>query len=185
MNATSITRVARVDLDELEQLFKTTVLNQFEREGISTTHADDIEPEIEGLLKSVSRDLDSNGRDEHFLIARDGTKIVGTIAAGPINSIIRKHISIGSIEPTGIKCAYVLPEFQGRGFGSELLRHILQKLRQDGVVEFCLDCGYAHSQQIWTHILGAPTIVLDNYWGPGADHLIWQRRTTFRQPPIS
>jgi GNAT superfamily N-acetyltransferase len=72
-----------------------------------------------------------------------------------------------------IKCVYVLPELQGNGVGTILFREMLSHLRNKGIERFCLDSGYRRAKAFWTKRLGDPSVVLPDYWGKDAHHMIW------------
>ncbi|MBD3297127.1 MAG: GNAT family N-acetyltransferase [candidate division Zixibacteria bacterium] len=172
----TIVRPKLADKDAVCSLFIHTIGHAFKREGIAVLHASDIEREITEQINTLQRDLDSNGRDEYFLIARAGDKVVGTAAYGPANTIIRDNLSVDVATTPEIKSVYVLPEYQCQGIGTQLLQAIRKRIQDDGITDFCLDSGYTSAQRYWTNRLGEPQVVLNDYWGTNAHHMIWRRR---------
>jgi GNAT superfamily N-acetyltransferase len=170
-----IDRPAEADLLELRRLFEVTIRDTFHREGIDVSHAEDIEREISDRTAALARDIATDGTAACFLIARWDTIIAGTIAIGRPNLIIRSHLNIALESVPEIHSAYVLPEYQGRGIGSRLFEAMRQRLRDRQVQSFCLDCGYRAAQRFWSRRLGEPSLVLHDYFGPGAHHMIWHR----------
>lgn len=49
-----------------------------------------------------------------------------------------------------------------------------QILEKRDIEEFCFDSGYKSAQQIWINKFGDPVYRLKDYWGEGADHMIWR-----------
>jgi GNAT superfamily N-acetyltransferase len=67
----------------------------------------------------------------------------------------------------------VLPEFQNRGIGSQLISTLIEELHRNGIERFCLDSGYKRAQKKWVHKFGEPYMIVKDYWGEGSDHIIW------------
>ena len=166
------------DKEELNQFFYEVVHDTFAREGLAELH-DDINSETESKKRYLEADFGSHGENRYFWIAEDQSnqKIVGTIEYGPASDLIIKCTS-GALEGWfEIGTVFVHPDYQGQGIGTLLLNIMLLTLRNQGIQEFCLDSGYAHAQKIWRKKLGNPDYCLKDYWGEGADHMIWKRRT--------
>jgi GNAT superfamily N-acetyltransferase len=169
-----ITRPGPADIDDIRSLFAETIRNTFEYEGIAHSCADDLTAEIENQNRLLDRDISSHGRDEYFLIAKSDHRIIGTIACGPANQLIRTYLQFDADITREIKSMYVLPQCQGRGVGSLLLEKILRYMRDNGHKRFCLDCGYKKAQKFWIRKLGKPTMVVRDHFGPGAHYMIWE-----------
>ena len=65
---------------------------------------------------------------DHVVLARDGDRVVGFVSA----------ISDGVLSAY-IPLLEVLPDYQGRGIGSELVRRMLARLRGLYMVDLCCD----------------------------------------------
>lgn len=171
-----INRPGRSDIPEVHTLFETTLTHTFQVEGISQSLSGDLGDEIASLKQTLARDFESGGGVEHFLVARYDNRIVGTAAHGSSGKFMRANLDLNFDRTPEIKCVYIHPEFQGQGIGTRLFRAVVDKLRRDGVDAFCLDSGFTGGQRYWTNLLGPPTAVLRDHWGPGAHHSFWYRR---------
>ncbi|MDX6481690.1 MAG: hypothetical protein QOG85_2200 [Gaiellaceae bacterium] len=67
---------------------------------------------------------------DHVVLARDGEQVVGFVTA----------ISDGVVSAF-IPLLEVLPDYQGQGVGSELMRRMLAKLEQLYMVDLCCDAA--------------------------------------------
>lgn len=172
MQNISIRRPNESDIEQLHHLFEVTIADAFDREGVG----DDIEGingEVEEKKHYLREDLESGGTEPFFLIACYKEKVVGTIAYG-LGSKLIEDCSKGKLKGIGdIGAVYVLPEYQKMGIGSLLLNSIFIALLSRDIKEFCLDSGYSRAQKVWRKKLGAPTIIVKDYWGEGCDHFIW------------
>ena len=166
-----ITRPQNKDIGEVDQLFALVIKDNFQNEGIAST--EEIEEQVQFQTNNLKQDLDSNGTEEYYLLARSRQTIIGTAAYGKPNEIIRKNWHGDLTGIPEVKSVYILPEFQGRGIGTLLFGSIIQCLGQKDIEEFCLDSGYKRAQGYWSKKLGKPSIILKDYWGKNADHLIW------------
>ncbi|MBD3402943.1 GNAT family N-acetyltransferase [candidate division GN15 bacterium] len=173
MPAIGITSPDRNDRLETESLFDKTIRDTFAREGIVHRHAHDIPEEIAARVATLEQFLRTSGETNRFLVARSDDTIVGTVAASSANDIIRANLDASFDTTPEITCAYVLPEWQGRGVGRLLLREMLLLLHRSNVRTYCLDCGYRRAQHFWQRRLGEPAVVLTDRYGAGAHHLIW------------
>jgi len=169
-----IVRPKEEDFNQIHQLYSITVKNNFQQEGILDSPKGLIESVIEGLIKLLKQDFDSNGKEEYHLIAKNKDTIVGTIAYGKPNQIILDNLKLNSSKTPEIKSVYILPEFQNKGIGSLLFKNILTHLSKNGIKDFCLDSGYRNAQQFWKRKLGDPSFILDKYWTFENHHMIWQ-----------
>ncbi|WP_242985469.1 GNAT family N-acetyltransferase [Vallitalea okinawensis] len=175
MKNVSIRRPNKKDIEELHQLFAVTITTAFEEEGVG----DDLESingEVEEKKQRLKEDIASNGFNHFFLLACLEGKIVGTISYGVSSELINKCTQ-GQLKDVGeIGSVYILPEYQRKGIGTLLLNAMYIALIGKGIDEFCLDSGYTIAKKIWGKKLGEPKYVLKDYWGEGADHLIWCRK---------
>jgi ribosomal protein S18 acetylase RimI-like enzyme len=99
------------------------------------TDAGGIEPEhLRGFFvgwptpPSPERHLEILRGSSHVVLAREGLQVVGFVTA----------ISDGVIS-TYIPLLEVLPEYQGRGIGAELVRRLLAELEGLYMVDLCCD----------------------------------------------
>ena len=119
------------------------------------------------------RSLYEQNEDLKFLVAKPNDREVGNISFVPCGSDI---LSCTESELSGVGelgSLYILPEFQDQGIGSALIHEMLKTLHEKGIDEFCLDSGYKRAQKRWIRKFGAPYKVVNDYWGPGYEHMIW------------
>ncbi|MBD3258223.1 GNAT family N-acetyltransferase [candidate division GN15 bacterium] len=183
MGTKSVIRVETAlpqDAAAIKDLFRVTIVDTFRREGIADTHPEDIEREIDTQVALLDRCIGGMVDDSTLLVARvpgdAGFVSAGTIACSSPHGILRQHLDLDDSLVREVRCAYVLPEFQGRGIGSRLFQEILSRLSYSEIGEFALDSGYSTAQAYWARKLGPPTKVLKDYWSVGADHMIWHHR---------
>ena len=167
----SLRKPTSYDLLELENLFKITIGNAFRQEGI--VGGDEVHSEVKNQLDLVNQEFSGSSSAVFFLIAENEKRIVGTGAFCPANSIIQKYMTFDFEKASEIASMYVLPDHQGQGIGTILLKGILSALKSRNISKYCLDCGYRNSQQFWSRRLGEPPVILPAYWGSGSDHMIW------------
>lgn len=174
MDSIIIRRPERKDQEALHHLFVTVLTDTFEKEGISD-QIYDLNEEIRTKTEYLNRDLESGGKDRHFLIAELHGIPVGTIEYGPSSNLIDTCTqgSLKSLPEVGT--AFVHPRYQKKGIGTKLLDALLVFMRVQGLEEFCLDSGYRAAQQVWLKKFGPPEYHLKNFWGEGVDHMIWRK----------
>ncbi|MBT2682219.1 GNAT family N-acetyltransferase [Bacillus sp. ISL-37] len=169
----NIRRPTTEDREELNDFFRTVIIDTFNKEGIGN-QLNDISEEIEVKKGYLTSDFESNGEERYFLIAFYGDKIIGSIEFGPANEIIRNWSdhAFGALVEVGT--VFVHPDYQRNGIGNLLLKAMYETLRSNGIEEFCLDSGYKSAQLIWKKKFGEPDILLKDYWGENFDHMIWR-----------
>lgn len=173
----NIKRPKTEDQEQLNDFFKTVIIDTFTKEGIGDL-LDDINEEIEVKKKYLTSDFESNGEERYFLIAFNGDKIIGSIEFGPANEIIR-NVSDSAFEGlVEVGTVFVHPDYQRNGVGNLLLKAMYETLQNNGIEEFCLDSGYKSAQLIWKKKFGEPDILLKDYWGENFDHMIWRVRVS-------
>lgn len=168
--------LSRPIIDEMELIndfFKLVIDDTFEKNSISHL-VDAIANEIEEKRKLLKQDMESNGANRYFLIAKDGRKIVGSIEYGPSNELINICTEGELKDIIEIGTVYVHPDYQGKGVGSKLLDAIFEELKHKGIHDFCFDSGYNSAQKIWINKFGKPQYHIKDYWGENADHMIWR-----------
>ncbi|MBB6636834.1 GNAT family N-acetyltransferase [Cohnella thailandensis] len=168
-----IRRPTADDVLKVSAFFRTVVTDTFRKEGIGDLVADR-EEEIRTKENYLRLDLESNGEDRCFLIAVVGDDIVGTIEFGPASELILRCTDGSYVGLMEVGTVFVHPDLQGQGVGNRLLKAIFSVLHTRGFEEFCLDSGYRGSQAVWRHKFGEPEYWLKDYWGDGADHMIWR-----------
>lgn len=161
------------DVQEITELFKTTLNDLYHREGIIQSHADDLRAEIEAQIEVFSDYLSVTREVFEFRIIRFENNIIGTMALGEPNKIIKENLEFDYRQAPEIKSVYILPAYQKHGAGNLLFKTALDLLEKRGYEKFCLDCGYSQSQSYWKKLLGEPAKKLTDYWGAGAHHMIW------------
>ncbi|TYS87473.1 GNAT family N-acetyltransferase [Rossellomorea aquimaris] len=176
MPAIEIRRPRIEDQEELIQFFSKVIKHTFSKEGLEEL-LDDIENEIEIKKQYLKSDLDTNGTNRYFLIAFDknNAEVIGTIEYGPASELITTCTDGEIKEMYEIGTVFVHPDYQGRGVATLLLNVMFLTFLNRGIQEFCLDSGYANAQKIWKRKFGEPHYWLKDYWGDGADHMIWKK----------
>lgn len=172
MNTISISRPELKDIHRLNEFFQTVLVHTFAMNGLLDL-SDLMYEEIENKRNFLMQDFSSGGADRFFLVAKDGDSVVGSIEYGTPNDVIRSFAKGMPKNTVEIGTVFVHPDYQGKGLGSTLVTQMITVLRAHGVKNFCLDSGYPSAQKIWTFKFGEPSYRLKNYWGPGADHMIW------------
>lgn len=175
MKNIDISRPKLEDLELINQFFEIVLRNTFEVNGISDL-VDLIEEEIVEKRKCLNQDIESDGKDRYFLIAKEGDKIVGSIEYGPSNELIDLCTNGELKELLEIGTVFVHPKYQRKGIGNRMLKLIFAEFKKNGVKEFCLDSGYKSAQKIWIKKFGNPEYHLKDYWGEGDDHMVWRIR---------
>lgn len=173
MTNLEITRPQVEDTEAINEFFKIVLLDTFEKNNISDL-TDLIAEEIECKRHYLEQDLQSGGKDRFFLIVKDEGKVIGTIEYGAPNEVIMNSTNGEYKDIKEIGTVFVHPEYQNKGIGSMMLRLMFDELNSNGINEFCLDSGYKTAQKTWTKKLGTPAYILKDFWGEGADHMIWR-----------
>jgi GNAT superfamily N-acetyltransferase len=169
----NIRRPTTEDREQLNDFFRTVIIDTFIKEGIGD-QLNDITEEIEMKKRYLTSDFESNGEERYFLIAFFDDKIIGSIEFGPANEIIR-NVSDQAFDPlVEVGTVFVHPDYQRNGVGNLLLKAMYETLRNNGIEEFYLDSGYKSAQLIWKRKFGEPDILLKDYWGKDFDHMIWK-----------
>lgn len=168
-----IERPLNEDVKEIQILFNTVIIDTFKRNCISEAYEGEIKYLVSRNTANVEKDLESKGSQEYFLIARVENKIVGIMGFGSPGKEIRKNYMIDFENIPEIKNAYILPDFQRKGLGTQLFEKLKDVLVERGIKEFVLDSGFVSAQVYWKKKLGKPVVLVKNYWGDGTDYLIW------------
>lgn len=169
MDGLRIERPVSADLHSIDVVYEQAISLAFADEGFSEEAAEEIEYKKSLVRKSIA----VSDADTVFMVAKLDGKVIGTISFGPCGDYI-KECTNGVLNDVGeLGGLYVLPSYQGQGVGSALIRAMIQHLDSIGVQQFCLDCGLKAAQKKWRRKFGTPYMIAKDYWGEGADHLIW------------
>ena len=168
-----ISRPKYEDIQVINEFFELVIRDTFERNDIEDL-VDTIAEEIEDKRRCLNQDIESDGKNRYFLIAKEDDKIVGSIEYGPSNELISSCTNGEVKELIEIGTVFVHPEYQKKGIGSRMLNLIFMELEKNGIKEFCLDSGYKSAQKTWINKFGIPEYHLKDYWGEDADHMVWR-----------
>jgi GNAT superfamily N-acetyltransferase len=168
-----ISRPKFEDEELINEFFKTVIRDTFERNGILDL-TDTIEEEIKDKRRCLNQDIESDGKNRYFLIAKENEKIVGSIEYGPSNDLIISCTNGELKDIVEIGTVFVHPDYQNKGIGSRMLNLIFKELKGNSIKEFCFDSGYKTAQKIWVKKFGNPEYHLKDYWGEDSDHMIWR-----------
>ncbi|UUZ87109.1 GNAT family N-acetyltransferase [Paenibacillus sp. P26] len=171
-----INELALSDMGPAYEVFRRSIPVAFEQEGL-TELTEEIRQEIEGKRRMLHDALFTVGTAVRFLVARMDGNIVGVISFGPCNDDIIKCTDDRLKNVGELGSIYVLPEYQGRGIGSALIKAMANQLAERGIDSFCLDSGYRHAQEKWLQKFGQPYTTVQDYWGPGSVHMVWYCKT--------
>lgn len=169
MDGLRIERPVSADLHSIDVVYEQAISLAFADEGISEEAAE----EVEYKKSLVRKSIEVSDADTVFMVAKLDGKVIGTISFGPCGDDI-KECTNNVLDDVGeLGGLYVLPSYQGQGVASALIRAMIQHLASIGVQHFCLDCGLREAQRKWRRKFGTPYMIAKDYWGEGADHLIW------------
>ena len=171
-----VKRPLNTEIKELNNFFELVIRDTFAKNNISDLIAS-LEEEIIDKKRCLTEDIESGGKLRYFLVATLDNKIVGTIEHGPANDLIKTCTQGELAELQEIGTVYVDPKHQNQGIGSLLLTKMFEVLYDKKIEEFCFDSGYKSAQKIWRKKFGEPEYHLKNYWGDGADHMVWRLNT--------
>lgn len=173
MKNIEISRPKIEDIELINEFFQLVLIDTFERNEILDL-VDVLAEEFRDKRSCLNQDIESDGKNRYFLIAKEDDKIVGSIEYGPSNELIiscthgkfKGLVEIGTV--------FVHPAYQKKGLGSRMLNLIFLELEQNGISEFCLDSGYKTAQKTWIKKFGSPEYNLKDYWGEDDDHMVWR-----------
>jgi len=162
------------DISHLKNLFEKTISEIFERNNIKDKIEleHEINDKIDKVFKSV---LEEESIARFFVVEKENT-IVGIAGFSLINNDIRSNIE-NNENAYELGTVYILPEFQRKGIGSLLINTVLENIKNMGIHEFYLDCGYRTSQPYWIEKFGKPYINIENKFGKNQDYMIWKVKT--------
>ncbi|MCB2290887.1 GNAT family N-acetyltransferase [Clostridium sp. CS001] len=128
---------------------------------------------MEDKRRCLNQDIESNGTNRYFLIAKEHDKIVGSIEYGESNELIISCTNGELKNLVEIGTVFVHPYYQNKGIGSRMLNLMFMVLKNNKIKKFCLDSGYKSAQKTWIKKFGKPDYLLENYWGEADDHMVW------------
>lgn len=163
------------DREDLHGFFKEVLVDTFIKEGIGEM-VQELENEIKEKKTFLDEYYSTNGEKRYFLVAWVNNEIVGTIAYGPSNEIIKQNLKGSCNEIGEVGTLLIKPLYQNQGIGTKLLQGIFKYLKDRNIDNVSLDSGYKRAQQIWIKKFGEPRIILKDFWGTGFDHMIWVQR---------
>lgn len=172
INGLSICSPTHVDIKSAYQVFEITIPEAFEKEGLGFLK-EDIRREIEHKKHLLDTSMDQTNPDTFFLFAKLDQAVVGTISFGPCGEDI-KRCTEHQLDAVGeLGSLFVMSQYQGQGVGSLLINAMVANLHRRRIDNFCLDSGYRHAQKRWLRKFREPYKVVEAYWGPDNDHMIW------------
>lgn len=172
INNLSIERLTKDDIKSAYTVFEVSITDAFQKEGIGD-FKEDILREIQHKKNLLNSALDNPDSKIYFLVAKVADKVIGTISFGPCGNDI-KNSTNGELDSIGeLGSLYILPDYQNKGVGSELINSMINHLNKLGIEEFCLDSGYSRAQERWIKKFSKPYIIAKDYWGEDADNMVW------------
>lgn len=167
-----ISKPTREEIKSAYRVFEVSIRDAFEKEGLGALE-EDINREIMNKKHMLDASLDMPDAGTHFLIAKLGGTVVGTISFGACGEDIRRCTDNQLQDIGELGSLYILPEYQDQGIGSALIKSMAVQLDKQGIERFCLDSGYKRAQKRWIRKFGTPCKIVEDYWGPGSSHMIW------------
>lgn len=157
------------DVKPLQRLFMESLSDLIRRERFED--ADLLDEEVARLNTTIQDHFDDD-TVRLYVVEQEGT-IVGAGALLPPNEIISGHMEMeqGALE---LGSVYVSPRMQRQGVGQFLIEEMKREILSQKQHVFYLDAGFPSAQSYWQKRLGAPSLILEHYWGPGAAHMIWR-----------
>ena len=165
------------DISHLKNLFEKTISEIFERNNIEDKS--EIEHEIIDKIDKVSKAIFEEESIARFFVVEIENTIVGIAGFSLINNDIKNNFENNENNENSYELGtvYVLPEFQRKGIGSLLINTVLENIKNMGIHEFYLDCGYRTSQSYWIEKFGKPYVNIENRFGNNQDYMIWKVKT--------
>jgi GNAT superfamily N-acetyltransferase len=181
MGTVKIEKLMLEDLKSAEIVFETAIPDAFVKEGL-TLMDEAIQNEISSKKQMLVESLEDQEGELRFLVAKLDHRVIGTISFGPCGNDILKCTDNALSGVGELGSLYVLPEYQNKGVGSSLIHAMLQSMHENNISQFCLDSGYKRAQKRWIRKFGKPYKVVEDYWGPGFEHMIWLCRVDHFTP---
>ena len=170
-----IRSVTNFDVDELKKLFEITISDIFTKNDIIDPY--EMKNEIEGKSIKVYNAIINKKPKSKYYVAETNKCIIGIAGYSLINNDIKANIEIENYDAYELGTVYILPEYQRIGVGTLLIENIIESMKNTGIYEFYLDCGYKTSQLFWLKKFGTPYKIIKNKFGENQDYMIWKVKT--------
>jgi GNAT superfamily N-acetyltransferase len=167
-----ITPPIKGDIDFLISLYDQSIRGAFEADGYEDV-AFDIAEELELKRGQLLDYFEKEESKRTYFIGKINGKIIGTINFGPLGKETKENVSKDFLSQGELGGLYILPEYQNKGYGSQLINFLVDWMKTENMAYFSLDSGYKSAQKKWLKKFGRPFKILNDYWDEGADHMIW------------
>ncbi|MGV2927633.1 GNAT family N-acetyltransferase [Macrococcus capreoli] len=161
--------LSKDDAHLLKDFFTLVLTHTFNNNGIDDD--EDLQVEIDKKMTYVTSYFKYN--KDIFMVAKDGDALVGIIGFYQPNIIIQKLLGekVANIKEMG--SLYVHPSYQNQGIGSTLITQMTNYLKEQGIHQYCFDCGYNKSIRTWSRKYGEPTYFYKDHLDVGDHHAVW------------
>lgn len=174
----TLEEASAADRQAIKDLFKCVMEDLYQREGILESFGDELHAELREKGAALDQFIESQTDIPYFMVAKLEGQCVGTFALTPPNDLITDYLPSELLDQLPsvpeVSSVFVHPQLQGKGIGLALLAEAKAAVKRKQLSGFCLDCGYPNSQPYWIKQLGEPIKILENHWGDGLHHMIWQ-----------
>lgn len=161
------------DLEKAYDVFKVTIPVAF-KESEDEAEPEVLEKEIHNKKLLLIDSIKNKSRKNVFFVAKHKDKVIGTIAYGECSEAIRVCTDNEFSNIGELNSLFILPEYQGKGVGSKLIKALMKYLNENKIEEFCFDSGYKQAQIRWINKFGQPYKIVKDFWAPGVDNMIWR-----------
>lgn len=157
------------DKVSLKSHYASVIAHTFMVDGIDDP--EDLQTEIETKYGYI--DCYYRGADTHFIVAKDGKRIIGGVAIYRPNQDVHQLMDGNLDHLYEMGSLYIHPDYQGQGIGSVLIKEMQDYMRAHGATSYCFDAAYTLAIDTWTKRFGTANYIFENYWGEGEPHHIW------------
>jgi len=175
-----IEELKKTEIDKALKLISEVIVDNFKLDGVDLVK---FKKEIDsGLELQRQRLLNFSAKNlPYFLVAKNKEEIVGTIAYGPIDDLIKSALkkmekSEDKRLITELISVYVKTSIQGKGIGSQLLSEMMRLLKKTEYKYVSLSTGYIGGKKFWEKKFGKPTVVFEKYFPDYGDCWIWIKK---------
>ncbi|MGA9468806.1 MAG: GNAT family N-acetyltransferase [Exiguobacterium marinum] len=169
MDVLKLRALEQSDVKPLQRLLMDSLSDLMRRERFED--ADLLDEEVARLNTTIQDHFDDDFV-QLYVVDQDGV-IVGVGALLPPNDIISGHLEVER-DAIELGSVYISPHMQRLGVGQFLLEAMKREILARKQHVFYLDAGFPSAQAYWQKRLGAPSLILEHYWGPDASHMIWR-----------